>query len=62
MKEYYHHIHDSHGLQAYGIGFLLAAGLEFATSHDWFATLWHALLSWASVGYYIAVTVQHLIK
>ena len=47
MKEYYHHIHDSHGLQAYGVGFLLAAGLEFATSHDWFATLWHALLSWA---------------
>ncbi|MEX0379751.1 hypothetical protein AB3K25_10150 [Leuconostoc sp. MS02] len=45
MKEYYHHSHSSHGIQAYGVGLMLAAGIEFATSHDWFSTLWHALLS-----------------
>lgn len=59
MKEHYHH---THSLPAYSIGFFLAAGIEFATSHDWFSTLWHALLSWASVGYYIAETIQHFMK
>ncbi|MBZ5984450.1 hypothetical protein KIJ05_04805 [Leuconostoc gelidum subsp. gasicomitatum] len=62
IKEYYHHSHPSHGIQAYGVGLMLAAGIEFATSHDWFSTLWHALLSWISVGYHIADTLQHIIK
>ncbi|MFT8939189.1 hypothetical protein, partial [Leuconostoc falkenbergense] len=63
MKEHYNHIHvgHDHGLQAYGVGFLLAGGIQFATSHDWWSTLWHAFLSWGYIGYYIAEVVQKVI-
>lgn len=63
MKEHYNHIHvgHDHGLQAYGVGFLLAGGIQFATSQDWWSTLWHAFLSWGYIGYYIAEVVQKVI-